>query len=567
MKVRVLVQVVFLLAIIAGCGAEMTAQQAYLKAANADSSDEFGGSVAISGQTVVVGAKHEESLAQGVDGNMEDNSDGGSGAAYVFSISPSGEWRQEAYLKAFNNRDHSWFFGSSVAIFGDTIVVGAPSESNGAIGVNGNPNTGMRLRSGAAYVYMRDREGNWRHQAYLKASNPTVEDQFGRAVAICGDTIVVGAPGDDAGDQGLLSNYGAVYIFERNSRNTWREVDILRASIRDQEDRFGEAVAICEDTIVVGATGEDSAAVGVHGDANNNGAKDAGAVYTFKRGSDSQAWSQQAYLKASNSGSEDRFGSAVSIAGNTIVVGAPEEDSGAMGIGEDEGNDDETDSGAAYIFFRNELGWWSQEAYLKGSNTNRADNFGVSVGASGNHVIAGGFTAFDSTGVNGPQFKNNANAGGAAYLFVRDDTGAWGQEAYIKASNGNFSDRFGGSAAIDGDYLVVGDYSENQEGRGVDVRHDDYGSPSSGSAYIYKRGVDLEVRITSFREEWPFIHYSWESHPGMRGFEFWQSFDGVDFSRLSAFGTESIPGKFSGSYRHFGGRPEKYFIRLTCEER
>ncbi|MBN1538004.1 MAG: FG-GAP repeat protein, partial [Anaerolineales bacterium] len=140
----------------------------YLKASNTGSEDLFGRSVAVSGDTVVVGATGEASSATGVDGDQTDNSASGSGAAYVF-VRSSGVWSQQAYLKASNTGAND-FFGGSVAISGDTVVVGAMHEDSSATGVDGDQTNNSADASGAAYVFVRS-NGDWSQQAYLKASN------------------------------------------------------------------------------------------------------------------------------------------------------------------------------------------------------------------------------------------------------------------------------------------------------------------------------------------------------------------------------------------------------------
>jgi hypothetical protein len=169
-------------------------QQAYLKASNAEADDQFGFSVAISGDTLVVGAWGEDSSATGVNGNQSDNSAGSSGAAYVFVRSGT-TWTQQAYLKASNAAGDDGF-GCSVAISGDTVVVGAANEDSSATGVNGDGTNNGSNGSGAAYVFVRSGT-SWSQQAYLKASNTDVGDAFGTKVAISGDTLVVGIrPGE-----------------------------------------------------------------------------------------------------------------------------------------------------------------------------------------------------------------------------------------------------------------------------------------------------------------------------------------------------------------------------------
>ncbi|MBL8765456.1 MAG: FG-GAP repeat protein, partial [Phycisphaerae bacterium] len=142
-------------------------QQAYLKASNTDMGDLFGSSVAVSGDTVVVGAYQEDSNATGVNGNQANNSLWSAGAAYVF-VGSGGNWSQHAYLKA-SNTEAGDYFGWSVAVSGDTVVVGAWREGSNTTGVNGNQSDNSTLGGGAVYVFVRA-HGVWSQQAYLKAS-------------------------------------------------------------------------------------------------------------------------------------------------------------------------------------------------------------------------------------------------------------------------------------------------------------------------------------------------------------------------------------------------------------
>ena len=394
-------------------------QQAYLKASNTDAGDRFGSSVAISGDTIVVGAPNEKSSATGVDGNQYNNDMQAAGAAYVFTRT-GGTWAQQAYLKPSNT---GWgLFGESVAISGDTIVVGSLTESSDASGVNGDEHNFDALRSGAAYVFTRS-GSSWSQQAYLKASNTGADDAFGRVVGISGDTIVVGAPGEDsaavgvdgnqANEDGFLS--GAAYVFAR-ADGEWSQQAYLKASNTAPFAEFGFAVSVSDDTIVVGAHHEESAASGVDGDQVNQDARSAGAAYVFTRSG--STWSQQAYLKASNTGAVDLFSESVGISGDRIVVGARLEDSAATGVDGDQQDNGATNSGAAYVFTRTGSSW-SNHAYIKASNTGPDDSFGAAVAISGD-TIAAAAPREDSvaTGVNGVQADDTAANSGAAYVFV-----------------------------------------------------------------------------------------------------------------------------------------------------
>jgi hypothetical protein len=327
-------------------------QQAYLKAANTETGDQFGFSVAISGDTLVVGANTEDSSATGVNGDQANNSVTSAGAAYVF-VRNGSEWSQQAYLKASNTESGDQF-GTAVAISGDTIVVGAIFEASSATGVNGNQDDNSTFFAGAAYVFVRN-GSEWSQQAYLKASNTESGDQFGDTVAISGDTIVVGAVFEDSNATGVNGNHddnsasasGAAYVFAR-SGTTWSQQAYLKASNTGVGDFFGDTAAISGDTIVVGALGESSDGTGVNGIQFNNSLNFSGAAYVFVR--NGSEWSQQAYLKASNTDAEDRFGSAVAISGDTIVVGATGEASSATGVNGNQADNSAAQSGAAYVF-------------------------------------------------------------------------------------------------------------------------------------------------------------------------------------------------------------------------
>ncbi len=461
-------------------------QQAYLKASNTGADDSFGRSVAISGDTVVVGAYGETSNATGVNGNQGDNSAVSAGAAYVF-VRTNGVWVQQAYLKA-SNTGVGDYFGLSVAISGDTVVVGAYGEDSNATGVNGNEGDNSALYAGAVYVFVRT-GGVWVQQAYLKASNTGAGDNFGYSVAISGDTVVVGADGEDSNATGVngiqgdnsAANAGAAYVFIRTS-GVWVQQAYLKASNTGTGDYFGLSVAISGDTVVVGASEETSNSTGVNGNQADNSAVSAGAAYVFVR--TSGVWVQQAYLKASNTGARDLFGWSVAISGDTVVVGASYEASNATGVNGNQLDNSTADAGAVYVFVRTN-GVWVQQAYLKASNTGAGDNFGYSVAISGDTVVVGAYAeTSNATGVNGNQGDNSAFNAGAVYVFVRS-SGVWVQQAYLKASNTGAGDLFGSSVAVSGDLVVVGARNEASNATGVNGNQGDNSAVSAGAAYVF----------------------------------------------------------------------------------
>ncbi|MGQ0551692.1 MAG: FG-GAP repeat protein [Planctomycetota bacterium] len=449
------------------------AQQAFLQASNTGAQDRFGESVSVSGNTVVVGASREDSNATGVDGDGSNNSSFDSGAAYVF-VRSGASWSQQAYLKASNTGSGD-AFGCSVSVSGDTLVVGAKGEESSATGVNGSQANGAP-DAGAAYVFVRSGV-TWSQQAYLKASNTFTDDRFGGSVSISGDTIVVGAVFEDSNTTGVNGNQGndssttagAAYVFVR-SGVTWSQQAYLKASNTGSEDAFGVSVSVSDDTLVVGASGEDNSATGVNGGQIDNSASGAGAAYVFVRSG--TMWSQQAYLKASNTSAGDIFGYSVSVDGDTIVVGAAFEDSNATGVDGDTIDNSSQDSGAAYVFARSGANW-SQQAYLKASNTDPNDRFGTSVSVAGDTTVVGAWSeASVATGVDGDQGDNSAPQSGAVYVFVRGGAN-WSQAAYVKASNTGTADRFGESVSLSGEVVVAGAYDE------------DTGGFTSGAAYVF----------------------------------------------------------------------------------
>lgn len=375
---------------------------------------------------------------------------------------------QQAYVKGLNT-DANDLFGSATAMDGETAVVGAAVQANNA---------------GAAYVFVRN-GGTWSQQAYLKPSDAATQlaAQFGHAVAISGNTIVVGAPNHGPG--------GAAYVFVRNpATGAWSEQQRIKVpppSINGTAfDSFGTSVGISGDTIVVGAYAEDSNATGVDGDKVNNLALESGAAYVYVR--TGTVWTEQAYLKASNTQPSDNFGFSVGISGDTVVVGAFREASNATGVDGDQTNNSAPQSGAAYVFQRTGT-TWEQHAYLKASNTNTGDIFGFTVGISDGTIVVGArIEASNATGVNGDEFNNLESTAGAAYVFVRGD-GNWTQQAYLKASNtlAGFGHQFGYSVSISGNVIAVGAPEEDGGSSGVNGDQNDASITGSGAAHVFVR--------------------------------------------------------------------------------
>jgi hypothetical protein len=317
-----------------------------LTASDADMTDQFGSAVAIDGQTAVIGAMLKGEV----------------GGAYIFRDNGAGDWQQVDIL-AGSDTTMGADFGASVAIAGNTAIVGAWQND---------------LGRGAAYVFRDNGAGDWAQVAKLTANDAMPGDQFGASVAISGNTALVGANFESNMAGPLV---GAVYVFEE-SGGTWSQVDKLVASDAHLAEHFGRSVAISGDMAVIGATGDAT-----------GGLADAGAAYVFRRDA-ATGWEEIQKLRASDPAASDLFGYAVDISGDTVIIGAYQDDDGGL------------TSGSAYFFKENSLGSWHQVAKLAASDDAAGDAFGFSVAASGTVGLVG-TPLSNTTGIDA----------GAAYLF------------------------------------------------------------------------------------------------------------------------------------------------------
>ncbi len=408
--------------------------QAYLKASNAEAGDLFGTSVSLSddGNLLAVSAEREDSGATGVGGDETDNTVSDSGAVYVFARSGT-TWSQQAYIKA-SHPDILDVFGRSVALSGDglALLVGAPGEDGGSTGLGGNPADNSVSSAGAAYLFANDGMGVWSQSAYVKASNPDINDHFGVPVAINqdGGAFAVGAVDEDSGASGVngdqsdntIVQAGSAYVFGADGMGGWQQEGYLKSRDPGVSDIFGWALSISNDgqVLAVGVPNEASGSSGIGGDPTDNSAPLSGAVFVFS--SDGMGtWAEEAYIKASNVGPNDGFGATLSFAGNggSLAVSAYFEDSGAAGLGGDGSNDLSSASGAVYLFSRDGVAVWAQESYIKAPNNDVDDQFGLGlVIADDGQTLAVGAPGEDSTSTsNGDQSNNSAESSGAVYVY------------------------------------------------------------------------------------------------------------------------------------------------------
>ncbi|HVL82345.1 MAG TPA: Ig-like domain-containing protein, partial [Actinomycetota bacterium] len=363
-------------------------------------SDFFGHAVAASGERVVVGVPGD------------DDRGSSSGSAHVFRRTGK-TWAHEAKLVASDGAAGD-LLGSSVGLSGDLAVVGARGDDD------------MGTDSGSAYVFRRSGT-TWTQEAKLTAADGAAFDHLGAAVAASGDTVVLGAPEDD--DDG--SSSGSVYVFGR-SGGQWTQETKLTPGSGSTADRFGSALAVSGDDLVVGVPGDD-----VKG-------ANAGAAQVFGRTGSS--WSRRASLRAPDGAASDGFGTSVALSSTTAVIGAP-------------GDDDRgVDSGSAHVFF-GFGGLWGHEAKLLAGDGAHLDLFGHSVAASGERAVVG------APGDDGER--------GAAYSFVRSPT-RWVEETKITAPSRSQSDIVGVSVALSGDNVTIG------------ASRDDAGATDAGAAYTFR---------------------------------------------------------------------------------
>jgi len=358
---------------------------------------------------------------------------------------------------------------------------------------------------------------------YFKASNTGPGDRFGSRVALSADgaTMAISAQYEDSNATGIGSDAyaqagnrardaGAVYLFSRDSNDSWYQQAYVKAANTEADDEFGSSVALSADgtTLAVGAQFEDSSTTGVRGDKDvqaDNTARNSGAVYLFSR-DNNNSWHQQSYIKASNADAVDAFGSGVALSadGATLAVGAPQESSSATGVENDEqaqADNSASGAGAVYLFSRNGNNIWSQQAYIKASNTDVGDFFGGSVALNADGAILAVSALGESSSASGvgndrhAQADNRASDAGAVYLYSRDSDDSWRQQAYIKASNTEQSDWFGWSIALsaDGTTLAVGAVGEDSNSTGVggdEHAQANNRASSAGAVYLFSRYGD-----------------------------------------------------------------------------
>jgi hypothetical protein len=335
-------------------------EEQIIKATNPGDGDLFGSAVSLFGDRLAVGAFLEDSGSEGIN-STPDESAPDAGAVYLYHR-VANVWSPEAYVKAVNS-DTNDFFGHTVSLSGpaggsaDTLAVTAIFESSGGSGVtNGTGTSTDNSASHAGAVYVFARTGTtWAQQAFIKAVPARFADNFGCAVAVSGNRLAAASCREDVPP---ANDVGFVYTYVRTG-NTWAFDQRIGASNGGLDDSFGLTLALKDDLLVVGSGLEDGSQPGINPMSDDN-APDSGAAYMFRR--TTSGWVQEAYIKALDPSAGDGFGGAVasfdpfihpkaiSVSGDTIVIGASQEDSKSTGINGDPLDASAPDAGAVYIF-------------------------------------------------------------------------------------------------------------------------------------------------------------------------------------------------------------------------
>ncbi len=425
-------------------------EQQKIVASDRHSSDEFGSSVAISGDYAIVGAWKEDEDTAG--GAMLSEA----GSAYIFKQT-AGVWEEQTKIVP-GSRKSGDRFGWSVAISGDYAAVGALMEDEDA------NDTNVVDQAGSVYIY-KQTAGVWAQQQKIVAADRQSGNQFGHAVSMSGNYIAVGSHQDtyDAIGGGINEpNSGSAYIFKQTA-GVWTQQQKVVASDRRTGARFGYSVAVDGDYLAVGAYTERRDTGG------GNDMSSVGAAYIFKQ--TAGVWAQQNKVVASDRAAYDRFGSAIGVGGDYVIVGAPLEN---------------VATGSAYAF-KQIAGVWTETQILLAqinlvAGRKAYDYFGHSVAMSGDYAIVGAYQEDeDTTG------QNTLAEAGSVVIF-KQTNGVWSEYQKLVSSDRASDDRFGYSVAIDGDYAIIGATGEDEDTSGGST------FTTAGAAYIFKHtaGVWIE---------------------------------------------------------------------------
>ncbi|WP_158269400.1 FG-GAP repeat protein [Saccharospirillum sp. MSK14-1] len=464
---------------------------------------------------VLVSFGYEFGQAVALSGDGKTMAVAGGDDLYIFVETAAGQWQQQDKI-GLRSPASDLAFSSD----GNRLAVGSRLDNSNATGIysaRSGASTGGATFSGAVYVFSRSGT-NWSEQAYIKASNVTEYAYFGRSISLSADgtLLAVGANAENNDDRGIsttfpastdvtgLADSGALYLY-RYSGGQWHEDAYIKASNAHTKDWFGYSVSLSGDgqRLVVGAIQEDNDATGVSttfpnaADTGNQWRSGAAYLYYYTGGQ----WTEEAYIKASNTLTEARFGASVSFNndGDLLAVGAQDEATNMHGVHQRPSpgaSHNRSGSGAAYVFARTGS-TWTEAAFIKADNADNNDHFGIGVRLSSDGQWLAVVAKEESSAAAGVhrssrnQRNNSVPGAGAVYLYRRNTT-LWSEQAYVKASNNRSGDGGFGyhvqpslDLSNDGQRLLVGSWAEDGLTTGIQSNQNDRSGDEIGAVFLY----------------------------------------------------------------------------------
>ncbi len=418
--------------VLSGAAVVENGMETKFTASDARARDYYGAALAMSGDSVLISAY------------LNDHVETDAGAAYLYRPDGAGGWTEHKFTASdagVNDR-----FGRAVAMEGDSLLISATLDDHAVID------------AGSAYLYRPDGAGGWNEHKFT-ASDPDILDYYGTALAVSGDAVLIGAPGDD--DRGDYS--GSAYLYRPDGAGGWTEHKFT-ASDGHANQRYANAVAMDGDNVLIGAFG------------SNQHGRFSGAAYLYQPDG-AGGWTEHKFT-ASDGAYEDSYGQSVAMEGDWVLIGARADDDHGDG------------SGSAYLYRPDGAGGWTEHKFTA-SDADTDDRFGFRVALSGQNLLIGAYTdennrfpeerrRFSSGGSSYAAWDNQTDddnldhhAGtGSAYHYRPDGAGGW-IEYKMKASDAGDRDYYGWTVAISGENALVGAYLNNDAGT------------DSGSAYLY----------------------------------------------------------------------------------
>ncbi len=430
--------------------AQTVTQLQKITPADRETGDNFGFSMAVSGNFAVFGANKQDENALGLD------SLNNAGSAYVYTKDSSGNWVEYQKIVA-SDRTASDQFGISAAIDDSTLIIGARAHDQDS------SNTSYKSNAGAAYIFSLNTSGIWVEIQKITASDRTSNDYFGAKVAIDGNYILVQASQEDHDATGSnhLSNAASVYAFEQNALGEWNQIQKLVSPQRQADEQFGLSIAMNYPYALIGAPRQHL---------NENGVDSlyrSGAAYLFKLDS-TNVWSHVKTFANSDRQKADYFGEYVALSDSICLISAYQNDYDEMGASY------VLNAGAVYVFEQDAVtGGWAEHQKIVPSDRGGGDYFGSSVAISNDLLLVGARNEDNFTGT------INVNNGGSAYLFKRTLNNSWEQATKFITNDRTYNDQIGKRFYISGTEIIGATELQDQNEFETDTLN------NAGAVYVF----------------------------------------------------------------------------------